>query len=200
MLTIDQPLVFVDTETTHLDLMVAQPWEVALIRRPAGAVDASLDEVTHLMLATPVMVGADPLSLEVGRFTERHHPDGPAVWCARGFAADLIAEATRPDEETGTRATLVGSCPSYDAGVLAKLLRSCDRAVPWDHHSHDLVTWTLATLAGSIFDRASMPMRSYDLSRAVGAEPPAGDEAHTALGDALWVRRWWDQLMTGVVE
>lgn len=199
MLTIVQPLVFIDTETTHLDLAIAQPWEIALIRRPAGAVDASADEVTHIMLATPDLRGADPEALAIGRYAERHHPDAPGVWAARGLAASMVMEATRPDEETGARAALVGSCPSYDAAVLAAFLRGRDFVPAWDHHTHDLVTWTLATLAGSIFDQAAMPMRSYELSEAVGADRPTGDAAHTALGDALWVRSWWDQLMTGVV-
>ena len=39
--------------------------------------------------------------------------------------------------------------------------------------------------------------RSDDLSRACGVEPPTEDERHTALGDARWVKRWYDHIMGG---
>ena len=38
------------------------------------------------------------------------------------------------------------------------------------------------------------PWRSDDLSRACGVEPPAPEERHTALGDARWVKRWYDRI------
>ncbi|MCK8670968.1 hypothetical protein M1M07_07535 [Rhodococcus sp. HM1] len=38
------------------------------------------------------------------------------------------------------------------------------------------------------------PYRSDDLSRACGVEPPAPEERHTALGDASWVKRWYDHI------
>ncbi|MGN0126047.1 MAG: hypothetical protein ACI38R_22625 [Rhodococcus sp. (in: high G+C Gram-positive bacteria)] len=41
------------------------------------------------------------------------------------------------------------------------------------------------------------PWRSDDLSRACGVEPPTEDERHTALGDARWVKRWYDHIMGG---
>lgn len=41
------------------------------------------------------------------------------------------------------------------------------------------------------------PWRSDDLSRACGVEPPTPEERHTALGDARWVKRWYDHIMGG---
>lgn len=41
------------------------------------------------------------------------------------------------------------------------------------------------------------PWRSDDLSRACGVEPPTEEERHTALGDARWVKRWYDHIMGG---
>ncbi|WP_072814308.1 hypothetical protein [Rhodococcus zopfii] len=38
------------------------------------------------------------------------------------------------------------------------------------------------------------PYRSDDLSRACGVEPPTPEERHTALGDARWVKRWYDHI------
>lgn len=39
-----------------------------------------------------------------------------------------------------------------------------------------------------------VPTSSYDLSRRVHVDPPAAEEAHTAMGDALWTVRWWENL------
>lgn len=41
------------------------------------------------------------------------------------------------------------------------------------------------------------PWRSDDLSRACGVEPPSEEERHTALGDARWVKRWYDHILGG---
>lgn len=198
MLTITQPLVFVDTETTHLDTAVARPWEIALIYRPVGAVDSSRDETYHLMISDVDVSAASPSALEVGRFEERHAESSPGVWVDEERAAATVSALLRPVD--GVRPALVGSCPSFDAAVLAGMLRRHGMEPEWDHHTHDLVTWTLATLAASVFEDAPMPERAYELAEMVGADRPSGEERHTALGDALWVRRWWDQLMTGTVR
>lgn len=201
MLTVEQPLVFLDTETTHLDVAIARAWEIALICRPFDAVDDSRDETTHLMVAgfgADALADADPESLDKGRFHERYGPSSTATWVTEEQAAAVITSLTRPVDSR--KVALVGSNPAYDAQVLAALLRRHDREPQWDYHTHDLVTWTYATFASSILERAEMPMRSYELSEMVNAAPPAEDVRHTALGDALWVRSWWDQLMTGVVQ
>ena len=48
-------------------------------------------------------------------------------------------------------------------------------------------------------DYPQVPYRSYELSRAVGVEPPAKAEAHTALGDARWAKAVYDAV-TGTGE
>lgn len=197
MLTITQPLIFVDTETTHLDLAIARPWEIAMIRRNSDGTEHRL----HLKVADVDLSDADPAALAVGGFDERHGPSMEPRGLTRvleSLAAEIVADFTAPGPD-GIPAALVGSNPSYDAQVLATMLRRHGWVPAWDHHTHDLVTWTLATLAGSIVDHSPMPERSYALSEAVGAEPPGLGVRHTARGDAEWVRRWWDQLMTGVL-
>lgn len=39
---------------------------------------------------------------------------------------------------------------------------------------------------------------SHDLSRLVGVQPPAEPVRHTAMGDALWARAWWDAMTSAV--
>lgn len=46
-------------------------------------------------------------------------------------------------------------------------------------------------------DIITPPWRSDDLSRLCGVEPPTKEERHTALGDARWVKRWYDHIIGG---
>ena len=55
---------------------------------------------------------------------------------------------------------------------------------------HCVLTEIEKELAGLL----SADCRSDDLSRACGVEPPAPEERHTALGDARWVKRWYDHI------
>lgn len=194
MLSIAQPVVFVDTETTHLNPCVARPWEIALIRRHP---DEGVEQSLHLMVAGVDLGSADPEALAVGHFAERYGPGAPCLWAPPVLAAATVDWMTRPGPG-GAPAALVGSCPSYDATVLARFLRAHDREPRWDHHTHDLVTWSYAALGSSLVEAAVMRTGSYDLSRALGVEPPGPAEQHTAMGDAQWCVRWWDALMTGV--
>jgi hypothetical protein len=64
-----RPLVFLDTETTHLHPRLRRPWEIAMIRRPALPNNA--DRIT-MMITDVDLSDADPESLKIGRFYERH--------------------------------------------------------------------------------------------------------------------------------
>jgi hypothetical protein len=47
---------------------------------------------------------------------------------------------------------------------------------------------------GKVAERLGWPWKSYSASEAVGTPRPAGDVAHTALGDARWCRDLWDRI------
>lgn len=191
MLTIDRKLVFLDIEATSLDVHSARAWEVATIERfPQGAERRTLIRVSDVDLTD-----ADPRSLEVGRFAERHRSDGVARWLTEELAALWLSRRL-------TRGcTVVGSnVAGYDLPILASLLSRHGHEPLWHHHPVDLVTWTQAREAGSPFATVCLTHDSYSLSRMAGAEPPSGAEAHTAMGDALWARRWWDALIAGAVK
>lgn len=183
-----QPLVFVDTETAQLEPL-PKPWEIALIKR-GGEVE---EEQLHIMLRDPDLSDASPDALRVNRFYERHplwnpdaNQDGLALMEARD-AAVAIERFT-----AGTQ--LVGSNPDFDARALDWLLRQHGLRPRWRHHTINLVTLTYPVLRGR-GEHVQIPSSSYDLSRRAGAEPPQKNVAHTAMGDALWTKRWWDSLM-----
>ena len=189
MLRIDRKLIFLDIEATSLDILTARPWEIAMIERwPDGA-----ERATTIMVSDVDVSGADPEALRVGRFEDRHTPEASAYWLTEELAALWVARRTAASESLG-RPVLVGSAVgSYDAPVLAAMLARHGYTPEWWHHPIDLVTWTQAREAHGPFETVSLRVDgSYDLSRRVGVAPPAGEARHTAMGDALWARAWWD--------
>lgn len=185
-LELGMPLVFVDTETTMLE-PTPKPWELALIRRTPGQDDEQL----HIVVRDPDLSDASPEALRVGRFYERHPYHGAAA--DQGAALMTAADAAGAVELFTRGTQLVGSNPDFDARAMEWLLRSHGLRPRWRHQSINLVTWTYPVLLGR-GEKVVVPTSSYELSSLVGAWPPTPEEAHTALGDALWVVRWWDQL------
>jgi hypothetical protein len=199
------PLAFVDTETTGVH-PGRVPWEIAIIRRePDGEESMWVGQVDD-----PDLSNADPFGLKVGGFYERHWQYGnkgstPLV-ASEETAARIVEEATRG-------AHIVGVVPNFDTETLDAMLRR-HRLIPaWHYHLIDVEALAVGYLHGRITearmhvgDEAPMdrwttalplPWRSDDLSRACGVEPPSEEDRHTALGDALWAKRWYDAIVGG---
>lgn len=200
-------IVFIDTETTgvHPDREV---WEVAMIREGYGEysffVDCELDQ-------------ADPFGLNVGRFYDRHPwgmylsgkiPDPFMVVKNDGdFLRQKDAAITVAQWTHG--ATLIGAVPSFDERTLDPLLRKHGIMPAWHYHPGDVEAMAVGWLWGRAGRRNSLsaeqladlltpPWNSTDLSKACGVEMPTEEERHTALGDALWVKRWYDAITQSV--
>lgn len=195
------PLAFVDCETTGVH-PGRRPWEIAVIRRePDGGEHATLIQIADIDLSE-----ADLFGLRVGRFYERHWSyggieDDSTHYVSERHAATLVEQLTRG-------AHLVGAVPNFDAETFAAMLRR-HRLVPaWHYHLIDVETLAVGYLNATIRGYApsdplvvehsavlGLPWRSDDLSRACGVEPPSEEDRHTALGDALWAKRWYDALI-----
>lgn len=57
-------------------------------------------------------------------------------------------------------------------------------------------TWPVRIIAGR-GEPIAPPWKSDDLGLALGVEPCPEEDRHTALGDARWVKRIYDTVMTG---
>lgn len=198
------PLAFVDCETTHLDPRYGDAWEIAVIRRRTDGVD-----VEYVWQVRPNLDSADPEALNIGRFQERFAvPDG---WDAIEFFPaggppfrSLIPEMLFDLQEALSGAVVIGSNPGFDITFLTKLLQAHGRKLPWHYRPVDIATlaagYRFGQAASGAYggdfafqaDYPQMPFKSYELSRAVGVEPPAKEVAHTALGDACWARDVYD--------
>jgi DNA polymerase III epsilon subunit-like protein len=193
---------FVDTETTSLR-PDRRAWEIGIIRRADGA-----DTELHWFVdAADLDLGnADPMSLKIGRFHERH-PQASAL------AADwrsLPDEATVMDRvERLTRgAHLVGAVVSFDAEVLGQRMRANRICPSWHYHLIDVEALAVGFLHGKRgtcqqplamqpgFEAPGVPWKSDDLAAALGVTI-SDEDRHTALGDARWARAIYDTVTGG---
>lgn len=200
-MTMQHPLVILDVETTGLDPEKHSMWEVGLIHRTPDGHET--EHLWQIKLAKWEIDDADPKAFEVNRFHERYafaddsrhqvgemlHPCGvPHPMTRDELRTTLMALLTG--------AVLVGSNPTFDAAFLRNFLD----AAPWYHHTVDIATLAAGYAFGALDTTRcpeseavpALPFRSYDMSRAVGVEPPSGDAAHTALGDARWAAAVFD--------
>jgi len=177
------PLVFIDTETTSLDAETGEIWEVAAIRRDA---DASI-QVRWRWFLPVTLDHADPVSLDIGRFHDRH-PQGLTYKGGDEHCNTLDGFFAQFDKFT-QGAHLVGNVVSFDEERLHRLYRRHGHTPGWHYHLVDVE----ALIAGRL--QIEPPWKSVDLSAAIGVEVPDDDRKHTALGDAEWAMAMYDAVM-----
>jgi oligoribonuclease (3'-5' exoribonuclease) len=178
-------IAFVDTEATSLDADTGEIWEVGLIVR-----DRYDHETEHRWLLPVTLKHADPISLGIGRFHERHPQGNTHVRLEHERMADLW-DFTREFARLTDGAHLAGNVVSFDEERLRKLLRANGRMPSWHYHLVDVE----ALAAGKL--GLAPPWDSRKLSEAIGVEPPSDEERHTALGDAAWAANIYDAVMAG---
>ncbi|MFG2748072.1 3'-5' exonuclease [Streptomyces xanthophaeus] len=206
-----KPILFIDTETTGLDVEHHDAWEIAIIHRRPGYPDAE-----YLWQIRTSLAEADPEALEINRYHERMAvPDGElAVHMATGAMTanhpisgqDLMLDLMALTDG----AILVGSNPAFDERFLRKLFNAAHVTPAWHYRTVDIAAMAVGHLYGqaytltkqqcdpAFYGRADALLaggwKSYELSRLMGIEPPAKDAAHTALGDARWARDVYDAI------
>lgn len=213
------PIVFLDTETTSLR-PDRKAWEVAMIRRDDDGeretqfyVDVTLEEADPVSLRIGGYYDRHPLGKATSGLGECEEPTfttgDPLVlgsFLEEVAAARVVAAWTHG-------AHLVGAVPAFDAEVLARLLRDNWLCPGWHYHLIDVETLAVGWLARKFGEDAKIaavpdavavqmkraefepPWDSETLSLALGVEPPDEDERHTALGDARWAARIYDQVL-----
>jgi len=205
-------IVFIDTETTSLapDRHI---WEIAMIRRHEG------ERKVASFFVTVDLRHADPFALKLTRFYDRHPdftqpkevrriwdledleeqleeasrigiPDAPPILANVQTAAQLVFHWTRD-------ATIVGAVPNFDTEGLDHMMRQQGLQPAWRYHLRDIETLAVGLMAGrgDPLVHFADDWKSDELSTLCGVEPASEKDRHTALGDALWVERWWDRLL-----
>lgn len=190
--TEDVPLAFLDCETTKLG-PGARAWEIGLIRRPAGATRTD-DRKHHWFIYTHDLDlgNADPTSLTIGRFYERHPQ---ALYNKHAAGARPENQVMEEIEKLTRGARILGSKPSFDQEILDARMRAHGLIPAWHHHPEDVPAMARGWKIGMGTPRNEAPRRSDDISRACGINPDDYDR-HTALGDCAWMRDLYDRVTT----
>lgn len=174
-------LAFVDTETTGLNPVLHEIWEVALIVRDHD--EPACNGEHHWFLPVSLQ-NADEKALEIGRFHERY---SSAMVTPIYEALPAIAKMT-------AGCHLVGAVPSFDEERLRRLLSAHRVKHSWHYHLIDIEAVMLGYLAG-IGVKVPLPWKSTDLAERLGIASPSVEDRHTALGDARWVERIYDAVL-----
>lgn len=186
------PICFIDTEYTTLDPWRRRPWEIAIIRRDPGKPDVELT----IVITDVDLSDADPKSLEVGHFWERH-PLGAPDAEELGVSYLCEADAAKVVEPLTRGAHIVAAVPDPDVDILREMLRR--HGLRWTGHYHlmDIENVALGYLKGLDPDfKPCFLLKSDELSELCGVPSPEEKERHTAMGDARWVRDWWDAIFS----
>lgn len=173
------PLVILDTETTSLR-RDRRAWDIGMIRLDHTGMRELGIYVTDVDLSN-----ADPMSLNIGRFYQRHLVYRARPGSGDGNDAMPEAEASKLVEQWTRGAHIVGAVPNFDTEVLGDMLYRHKLCPAWHYHLQDVETLAAGYLLGR-GEAPALPWKSEDLSRAVGVDPD-GFDRHTALGDCRWV-------------
>lgn len=165
----ESQVAYVDIETTGLDPIRHDIWEIGLI------VDGQEYE-----WQLPVSVGkADSAALRINRYYERVKPHSDTA-SSPANAAYNLARLTAGRH-------IVGAVPSFDVGFLEPWLRSYNYCSAW---SHRLIC--VETLAAGKLGILPAGLGKMAEKLGVTVDPTA---AHTAIGDARLARAVYQAVM-----
>lgn len=181
-------LIFLDTETTGLDIDVHEVWEVGYIVRDTESLEQGTplpaeDEEKHWFLPLTNFALADPFALAIGRFWERYEYQQPLAevdeflykWCQ-----DWVRESKD--------AFIVGACVDFDVYRLDRLCRRYGTRMFHNYHLVDVEN----LCAGHL--HMPPPWKSEMIYEKLGYIVKEEDK-HTALGDARACRDIYDLIM-----
>lgn len=187
------PIVFTDTETTGLSLE-DDIWEFAAIRREP---DDSETEYHLFIEHDRARCARLPQSFREDHYNR--YRDHRAY--SQASAAEYIANVVFHRAPGNDLPHIVGAVPAFDATRIEILLNRYGYGRPWHHHLIDVEAMSLGYLYGvyrhvNTLPVTALPWISDELASVCGVESASDDERHTAMGDARWVKRWYDK-MTG---
>lgn len=177
-------LVFLDVETTGLDLDRDRIWEFAAIRRTPDGTETELHmQVRHdLKLAAAL-----PDKFRRDHADRYDRPGAEFAWHAPHKIARFMEG----------RPQIVGVNPTFDTSILARMMARQGVTPPWDHRLLDLPAITIGRL-WAVGELVEFPARSDDLAARAGIDTERYAR-HTAMGDVEWCRDWWDTLNRPVI-
>lgn len=194
---------FIDTETTGLHPEACEVWEIAII------VDGELHHWQN-RVSGRAQIDDWVKNPENSRFTTEYDK-----WSALTPAetSERLIELLGPKDDERYGRHLVGACPWFDSERLHRLIRTYNLDYygkadhPWHYHLLDVECLALGYLKGAWDDgseflqlgfpnegNVEFPMKSEELSKMIGVEPPPKSERHTAVADAYWAKAIFEKV------
>lgn len=184
-------MVFVDTETTGVDPRFRRAWDIALIRRENNGYERSI--TIFVKLEDLDLERADPEGLSIGGFYSRHPQHGGSLAHGQYLLDENAAARLVQDWTAGSALYAVNV--AFDADVLLTMMAR-QRLQPRWTDTRDIRKYARRHITSSGNSAAG----TEDLSVQCGVALPAPHVRHTGMGDADWVKRWFDQMCTLGVE
>ncbi|MEB3022968.1 MULTISPECIES: hypothetical protein [Mycolicibacter] len=131
---------------------------------------------------------ANPMSLHISGFYTRHPQLGATLHPGQlhvreAMAAQLVYEWT-------AQAAVYGIHAGFDTPCLERMLEDHGLRPAWFYEPQDVVL-----LANEFLLRqGQMPAHTVEEASAQCGVPVPGADRHTAMGDARWAQRWYDQV------
>lgn len=181
---------FVDTETTGL-FQERRAWDIAIIRRDDNGAETPLTVFVDLQDLD--LEHAAPEALEIGKFEQRHPQRGGQLSAGQFLLRESVAAPMIADFLRGT--TIYGVNVSFDTTTLAaQLHRHCIEPTWIGHVDIRKPARQYVQASGRCLPDRANGNTSEQLSQMCGVAIPESVDRHTAFGDALWVKRWFDRL------
>lgn len=185
----DGRFIFVDTETTSLG-RDKDVWEIGLIVRTATGDREQIVQITDVPKfgfapESSAINGAETRAVALGGT-----PLPGTLLMSESDAASYLRAQTHG-------AIMVGANVAFDLEGIETMMRWNDLDPAWYYQPYD-VTQMAAMIAHLVknMDLLTVSPSSRVVRNALGLPTAAPGEEHTALGDARWVRDWWDLLTT----
>lgn len=173
MLSFEQPVVCLDTETTDLDPYNRVIWDIGMVRRDVDGDYTS--KQLFVELSERQIERADPESLEINNFYDRYN----------AYSALSPANVAHQVNDFCRGAILAGLCIDFDVRTLEDFVRAHGLIPSWDYHILDLRTLATGYLAGvNLNEPVPVFMSQTDLADTLPVEQQTEDSEHTAIGDA----------------
>lgn len=174
------PIVFLDTETTGLELD-ADIWEIAAVRREPDGQQARL----HLFVEHDTD--------KCVRLPQSFHDDHRKRWAALDHDPVTRVMAAAQVHAFTDGAHIIGAVPNFDTERLARMITAIGSRPMWHYHLIDVENLVVGHLAAR-GQALAPPWNSEDLCRYIGIDP--NDYArHTAMGDVEWAMAIYDKVM-----
>lgn len=204
-------VIFLDTETTGLDIERHEVWEFGAVVYSNPDVLDSEDPIEVNLVWEPTWLEyADPNAIKVNRYYQRTHEmtqsTEPLDTSGYGFSDPY--EAAKYIAYLCENAIVIGNNPGFDEMFLTKLCREQSQVFANFHRKHNVSDIAYGMLTAehaylnrhggdleridAIADALTLPVSTSKLLDLAGC--PKNTGTHTAIGDARHVRDAWFHL------